>query len=539
MERKYIIGIVVLLVIIIIAAIAITQGNSSNRADDELVVALSVHGGEPEGGFDPITGWATGTEPLIQSTLFKRDANATLVNDLATGYNTSSDFKTYTVNIRDGVKFTDNSSLTAEDVAFTYNKAKESGASADLSTMDNATAVNDTTVQFTLNKPDSTFINKLTQVGIVPSDSYNNETYGEHPVGSGPYKLVQWDKGQQVILERNDDYYGTKPYYRKITNLFLDSESAYAAAKNGEVDVAEVPVQYAHENITGMHTEVYQSLDVRGISLPVVNNTGQTSESGSSIGNNVTADPAIREALNVGINRSQIIQTAFNGYAEPAYSGIASSVPWSSNYTVADGDVDQAKQILADAGWTDTNGDGIVEKDGQPAQFELDYSSSDASRQAMAVGVSEQAKKIGINVTPKGSTWDEMDKVANSNPIVFGFGSLDPYIIYQLYDSEGAGNGYNDPGMLNDSELDSLIDTAMSQDVNSSYSTWSQALARGDEDNSWLWVASMDYILFVSDDVDISNSTHTVYPHGGDAWGNIYDWKHVETNETNSTNSTK
>ena len=76
---------------------------------------------------------------------------------------------------------------------------KTTGESVDLSTMDNATAVDKNTVKFTLNKPDSTFSDKLLYVGIVPSDSYNNETYGTNPVGSGPFKFVQWDKGQQVI----------------------------------------------------------------------------------------------------------------------------------------------------------------------------------------------------------------------------------------------------------------------------------------------------------------------------------------------------
>lgn len=97
--------------------------------------------------------------------------------------------------------------------------------------MNNATAVNPTTVQFDLNKSDSTFLDKLAYTGIVPSDSYNNETYGSNPVGSGPYKFAQWDKGQQVILERNDNYYGDQPEFKKLTILFAQNEAAFNAAK--------------------------------------------------------------------------------------------------------------------------------------------------------------------------------------------------------------------------------------------------------------------------------------------------------------------
>ena len=175
--------------------------------------------------------------------------NMTYRNDLATNYTISDDYKTYIVQIREDVKFTDNTPLDAEDVAFTYNEAKKTGASLDLSNMNNATAINPTTVQFDLNNSDSTFLDKLAYIGIVPSDSYNNETYGSNPVGSGPYKFAQWDKGQQVILERNDNYYGDQPEFKKLTILFPQNEAAFNAAKNKEVDVSAVPLAYAKENL--------------------------------------------------------------------------------------------------------------------------------------------------------------------------------------------------------------------------------------------------------------------------------------------------
>ena len=72
----------------------------------------------------------------------------------------------------------------------------------------------------------------------------------------------------------------------------------------------------------------------------------------------------------------------------------------------------------------------------------------------------------------------------------------------------------------------------MAQPADASYSTWSQAAKQATSHNSFLWIGTMDYTYFVSDDLDISNSTHLIYPHGGDIWGNIYDWKRLETNGT-------
>ncbi len=531
MDKKYIIGAIIAVVAVVaIAAIAL-GGHSTQHAEDELVACVAAHGEEPEYGFDPMHGWGyhdSGTEPLIQSTLLKRDANNSFVNDLATDYDISGDYKTYTVNIRDDVKFTDGSKLTAKDVAFSYNTAKEFGEGADLSSMKEAKADGDTKVVFTLDKADSTFINKLTDVGIVPEANYNNETYGQKPIGSGPYKLVQWDKGQQFILERNDDYYGEKPYFKKITNLFLDSDAAFAAIKNGEVDIAEVPSSYANESIDGYHLEYFDSIDVRGISLPTqMDNGGKVGEDNNSYGNNVTGDPAIREALNIGINRQAIVDGALNGYGNVSYTGVANQLPWSFESTFKDGQVDQAKSILEAAGWKDTDGDGIREKDGQKASFSIYYNSKAAERQAIAVTVAEQAKALGIEITPEGKSWDDIDPVRNQVGVVWGFGSADPYEIEHQYDSRVAGEGYDNPEVLNDSAVDGYIDSAMSQDLNASYATWTQAAKQANSNYPFLWIGTMDYTYFVNDTLDISNGTHLIYPHGGDIWGNIYDWKRV------------
>ena len=539
MDTKIIIGAVIAVIAIIgIGAFAL-GGGQTEHAPNELVACVADHGEEPEFGFDPMHGWGyhdSGTEPLIQSTLLKRDANNTFVNDLATNYTISDDFKEYTVEIRDDVKFTDGNKLKAGDVAFSYNKAKELGEGADLSSMLEAKADGDTKVVFTLNKSDSTFINKLTDVGIVPEANYNADSYGKNPIGSGPYKLAQWDKGQQFILEKNPDYYGKEPYFDKITNLFLDSDAAFAAVKNGDVDIAEVPVAYANESVKGYHLEYFDSIDVRGISLPTQNNTGKIiGDDNLTYGNNVTGDPAIREALNVGINRSELVKGSLNGFGNVSYNGVASQLPWAFESTFTDGNVDQAKQILANAGWNDTNGDGIVEKDGQKASFSIYYNSKATERQTIAVAVAEQAKEIGIEINPVGGSWDDIDPVKFQEGVVWGFGSADPYEIEHQYDSRVAGEGYDNPEILNDTSVDTLIDQAMTQDLDSSYSTWSQAAQKANSNYPFLWIGTMDYTYFVSDSLDISNSTHLIYPHGGDIWGNIYDWKRIDSNSTNST----
>ncbi len=538
MEQKYIIGIIAVIIIAIIGGAILMGSSSTERADNELVVAAYSHGGEPESGFDPILGWNYYSEPLIQSTLLKMTRDMDYENDLATSWEANSDYTQYTVKLRDDVKFTDNTTLDANDVVFTYQEAQKSGASLDLSSMENVTAVDNQTVKFELNRPDSTFVDKFAYIGIVPSDSYNNETYGANPVGSGPFKFVQWDKGQQVILEKNPNYYGKQPEFDKLTILFAQNEAAFNAAKNHEVDVSAVPLTYANETVDGYTMYLMDTIDVRGISLPVQNNTGETTEDGNAMGNNITADKSIREALNYGIDRTAISEGALNGLGVPNYDGIAHQLPWANNESaIDDADVDKAKDILKKGGWEDTDGDGIVEKDGQKASINLYYSSDAPERQVIAVTVAEQAKEFGIEVNATGSNWDEMDAIKNTDPIVWGFGSTDPSTIWSEYYSDQAGVGYNNPALVNNSAVDKHIDTAMKSDRNSSYSEWSNAVWDGNNgiapegDAAWLWVGEIKYGYFVDESLDISNDTALLQPHGGDIFGNIYDWSRTSSIE--------
>lgn len=536
MDTKYIIGIIAVILIAVIAGAVLFGGSSTHRADDELVVAAYSHGGEPESGFDPILGWNYLAEPLIQSTLLKMTPDMNYKNDLATNWSANSNFTEYTVNIRDGVKFTDNTTLDAEDVAFTYNMAKYNGTSElDFGTFKNATAVNKTTVKFYLNESDSTFVDKLAYLGIVPSDSYNNNTYGSNPVGSGPYKFVQWDKGQQVILEKNPDYYGKQPEFKKLTILFAQNEAAFNAAKNHEVDVAAVPLAFANETVDGYNMKLLDTIDVRGISLPVTNNTGEKIED-APVGNNVTSDLAVRQALNYGINRTAIAEGALNGIGYPNYDGIAHQLPWANNESaIKDGNISKAKELLNASGWKDTNGDGIVEKNGTKASLNIYYSASAPERQAIAVMIGEQAKEFGIEINATGAEWDEIYKHEYSDLVVWGYGSTDPSTLKGEYYSESFVDGTGNPGHYNSSVVDGHIKNAMKMDRNASFAEWSDVSWDGSNgaspkgDAPWLWAGEIKYGYFVDDSLNISEDTALIQPHGGDIFSNIYDWTRVSS----------
>lgn len=206
---------VVMLALALLTACAKREDKHRNQAKYEIVIRL---GDEPSEGFDPILRWGSYESPIFQSTLLRRTPSMEIEHDLATAYSVSEDGLMWEVTVREDVKFSDGKPLTAEDVAFTFEEAKKAGSVVDLTNID-ATAVEGDVVTFSLKEPRSTFLSALVALGIVPKHAYSS-TYGENPIGSGAYKLAQWDKEQQVILEPNPEYNGKKGSLKKLRLFF-------------------------------------------------------------------------------------------------------------------------------------------------------------------------------------------------------------------------------------------------------------------------------------------------------------------------------
>ena len=537
MDKKYIIGGIIAVVVIVVAAFAL-MGGSTDTDPTHLTVAAHSNIAEPESGFNPLTGWGCGHQnynPLVQSCLFKTDKKGDIVPDLAKDYSISSDGKTWTVHVRDDVKFSDNSTLDAEDVAFTFNTAKETESDLDLTNIKDVKATDKKTVEFTLEEPRSTFIYDLRYVGIVPSDSYNNETYGEQPIGTGPYVLDHWDKGQQAIFKVNDNYYGDKPYFTQITLLFPEESTWLELAKSGQVDVVPVATSALNQSVDGYQFVEKSAGRAQGVSFPYLEDTGKVSEGGAKIGNNVTADKAIRQALNVGVDRQKMCDEIFAGHATPEYTSVDTRDYANDDAKVQDGDVKKAKEILKEGGWTDSDGYGIVEKDGVKASFDLYYPSDYLDRQSLSTVFAEQAKEIGIEVNLKGADWDTIYANMYSSAALMQQTSPDPYkSIYQQYHSKEADDFYMNPGLYNNTESDALMEQAMhASDFNQADSLWSQsALVNGGGwgpagDAPFAWLVNYDYNYFIKEDIDIGDQPDGL---GNDILINVGDW--TRTNAT-------
>lgn len=498
----------------------------ADAGKDSVVIAI---GSEPE-TLDPTKGWGHGNSPIVQSTLVKYTSELNFENDLAVDYKLSDDGLTWTFTIRDDAYFTDGEKVTADDVAFTLETAKASNGSFDLTYMESAVAQDETTVVITLSRPTSIFLNTLASVGIVPEHAYNDD-YGMNPIGSGPYKFVEWRPQEQIMFTANENYYGEAPDIKNVTVVFMSEDAALAAVKAGQADVAYSVATLATTQVNGYHVEAIQSADNRGFTLPVLPDEGRTTQSGVPIGNNVTCNLEIRQAIAYAIDREQVADTVLNGFGRPAYSE-NDGMPWNNPDVKIETDVEYAKKLLLDNGWTDTDGDGIVEKDGLKAEFKCVYPSGDSVRQAVGMAAAEQLLDIGIKVDIEGMSWDEIMKVMFSEAVLMGWGSSSPNETYYLYRSEGAllDDFYNPEGYQNDI-TDAYLDAAMSAlTVEEAYENWKKVQWDGVTGTAmqgecpWVWIVNLDHVTYVRDGLSIGSQPIHGHGHGLPLIQNLNEW---------------
>lgn len=523
---------------LLIVGVTACKGNEEreevSKADDtnNSLVCYVGHGFW-EGSLDPMKGAFSYGWSFINNALLKVQPEGSYVGDLAESWSISEDALVYTFVLKEGIRFQDGSEFTAEDVVFTYETVKKNqgeNEKVDLSKMVSVEAEDSRTVRITLSEPYSPFLDMTAQLGIVPSDGYDSVVFDEMPIGTGAWEMVQYDAGQQLIVKANEDYFDGAPNISRVTFVDMDNEAAFSNAQSGQLDIIMVQPNYAGETIEGMHMEKLATMDVRNVSLPCRALQQMTAPDGTSVkaGNDVTSDLEVREALNIGIDREQIIENAFNGVGVPAY-GFTDNLEWGNAPEMKDGQIEKAKKILEEAGWTDEDGDGIREKDGLRCAFEVYTPSDEQDRYRLAAALAVEAEKLGIKITVKQTTWDEITAASYQAGVVWGFGQFNPIVLHQLFASETflTAQYANTPGYEN-AETDALIQEALdAPGHDEAVEKWKKVQEVYAGEVPYLYLVNIEHCYFISDRVDISKETQVPHPHGHGIpiICNMKDWK--------------
>ncbi|MDO4442774.1 MAG: ABC transporter substrate-binding protein [Slackia sp.] len=519
----------------VLSSCAQSESSDSAPADEaaqektQVIVSMPPNA-EPEAGFDPFVAWGCGEhvhEPLIQSTLIKTDADMGLHNDLATSYECSDDGMVWTFKIRTDAKFTDGEALTAEDVAFTINGIKEAPSSeADFSMVSEAVALDDETVEIRMAHPFNILMYTLATVGICPAHAHGAD-YGSNPIGSGRYKLAQWDRGQQIIFEANPDYYGEPPAMQRVVIVFMDEDASLAAAQSGQVDVAYTSAALADAAPAGFELLSVKTVDSRGISLPVVP-AGAKRTVGDveyAAGNDITCDLALRRAMNHAVDREFLVKRSLGGHATPAFSP-SDGMPWACEDMKIATDVEKAKAILEEGGWKPGD-DGVLAKDGTRAEFSLYYMTNDMMRQAMAADFAEQMAPLGIKVNVEGKAWEDLEPLSYCEAQLWGWGSNSPIEIYNLNYSEGTSDFACRDSETTNAYLEQAVSTPT---IEESYELYRKAQFDGEEgvtpdtDAPWVWLANADHLYFTREGLKVAEQKPHPHGHGWSIVNNVDEW---------------
>jgi len=344
----------------------------------------------------------------------------------------SEDHSVYVFTIRDGVKWHDGKPLTTEDVLFSFKAVMcplvdSALFRSYLTDLADVEQLEGRKIRFTVGKPNwqqvSTLANTLPIIpkhvfdpkGLLDvytfkeiiggqrktdpkikefAEAFNRHPNNRIPVGSGPYKFERWDTGREIVLVRNEEYWGPKPYLDKIViRIIPDYTTALTALKAGEIDLNPrlLPIQHAQQTGDAAFDQRFLKTVY---AIPGYNYIGWNMK------RVFFKDKRVRQALTMLVNRQQIINTVRFGLGKVGVSPFVPDSPdFNPNIRPLPYDPKHAQELLDEAGWKDSNHDGIRDKDGTAFRFEFLLPSGNTAGAQLAAIVKEDFRKAGIDVT--------------------------------------------------------------------------------------------------------------------------------------------
>jgi len=303
---------------------------------------------------DPTTAAGAATKEVTYLNIFEGltqiDQNGAVQPLLATSWTISPDNTVFTFKLAPDVKFHDGTPFTADDVKFTFDRllapdSTNSQKQLYVDAIDTVTVIDPTTVEFKLKAPSGNFLFDIGRGAAVIVSPKSEATNATRPIGTGPFRFVQWDKGSRVVLERNPDYWGKAPALEKATFVFIgDPATAVSALLAGDVD--------GFNNFAAP-----EAVDIFKAN-PAFTVAVGTTEGETILATNNKRKPfddlKVRQAIAHAINRQELIEGAGHGFGVPIGSHFAPAHPYYIDLTnTYPFDPAAGKKLLAEAGYPD------------------------------------------------------------------------------------------------------------------------------------------------------------------------------------------
>ncbi len=431
--------------------------------------------------------YASAVQRRVLDTLITRDpATLEWLPLVAESWEISEDGKTIRFKIRRGVTFADGEPLTAEDIAFSHRFVMDERIAAPrwralLARISKVTAEGDYAV-FQYEEPYFGSFELAGQLPILAEHFYGQylesiETAEEFNrstgllFGSGPYRLENprtWTPDQSLYLVRNDRYWGaTQPAFDRLVYKTIQNDAALLTEfRNGDIDFYRArPLDYRElkdDPAVQSKANNYEFFDARGGYAFVAWNQTRDGEPTRF------ADKRVRQAMTYLTDRQRIVDEVMLGYARTA-NGPFNPLGKQSNpdLETREFSLERAKQLLAEAGYEDRNGDGILESaDGEPFTFRLVYPSGSDDYKRIVLLLKDLYVQAGVILEPEPTDWPLMLKALDSksyDAITLGWSSGFEIDLYQFFHSDQMGTGGDNFMSYSSPELDTIIEQARTE----------------------------------------------------------------------------
>jgi len=410
---------------------------------------------------------------LIFNGLMKVDEHLDLVPDLAESYTISPDGKRYTFKLRQNIRFHDGHLLTAEDVIYTFamvqdpktNTVRRSGYMINGVPIE-FIQVDDFTIQAILPEPFAPFLSSM-GMGILPQhllhdQDINTSPFNRNPIGTGPFKFVEWRSSQYVKLLKNDDYFDKEAQVDGILmKIIPDANTARLSIQNGDIDIQD---SVQAKDVPLLNAKAHLALyDYYSLSYTYM---------GFNLSKPPFTDRRFRLAVSHAINRDAIVRSVLKGYGRPTLLPSTEEL-WSyptdlSKIHVFGYNPDKSKALIEEMGYVFNPESGYYEKDGVPLSFTLLTNKGNKYREKTAQIIQRFMQNVGVKVSIQLMEWSSFIKVTTDptafEAIMSGWGlGIDPDG-YSIWHSSQHGSGFNFIG-YNNPRVDRLLEAGRRETV--------------------------------------------------------------------------
>ncbi len=439
-------------------------------------------------------GGSSDVHQFLWTRLFEVDPMSGLPIPGLTSWEISEDGMTYTFTIRDGAIWSDGEPITAYDVEFTYqaiiSDSVESPRKSDMSLIDSLTVMDEQTFEIVLGEVNCTFWSNLNSLVPIPAHKYAEDfsdmmtsDFNINPdISSGPYLLDEHQADEYTRMRANPDYWQGAPAAPfLLVRVLPDPAIQNQALMAGEIDYAYMYPDELEQlpSLDGLNVFSFPLHNTPILALnwadpenpmPAWDEDGNRVEQAP---HPIFSDVRVRQAVAMGYDKEAILSTLGEGNGVRLTSSVIPTITWAYNpeLTPWPYDPERALALLAEAGWTDTDGDGILDKDGQPLAFEILSSPLTDLWENIALVAQDQLSQLGMDVTLTTLEWGAfindrlLPQQFDALVVGFGGGSIpDPNAIaYPIMHSSNdiPGSGFNMTSYVN-TEVDDLMDQGRS-----------------------------------------------------------------------------